>query len=184
MGQVDFCFSVINVQYLVHSVTVPIFIILFFRSIPVMKRWTVSLIGLYLLSFDVIADVLGKHDGTVSVTDKVMALCGFGRIWFTVNWWSESIHSDGTGKYRLLREKHKIWDLMYETFPSIALQVYAGLTTDIPSVTLAASIGFSVLSVSFTIIKHLRNINIFTASTVAGSNALNKSSDPNQAVGS
>merc|ERR1719361_2557954 len=54
----SFCEWTINLQYLLHSGSVPVFIILFFRSISTMKPWTVSLIGLYLLSFDVFSDLL------------------------------------------------------------------------------------------------------------------------------
>ena len=185
----SFCSSILNIQCIVLSLTIPIYIILLFRSIPTLKQWTMSLVGIYLVAFEVfsdfvviyyfidekqvilvvlqiafivfgqvigaVADAFGRHRDELSVTDKVMASVGFARIWFTIKWWAEIAVNGESGKYGALRRKHKIWNLMYESFPSIALQIYAALTTDLPPATLIASIIFSTVSVSFTMIRSL-----------------------------
>ena len=105
-----------------------------------------------------ISDVFGEHSENLSVVDKVMASMGFGRIWFTVNWWNERLTQDGIGKYKVLRQKHKIWDLLYEAFPTVTLQIYAAMTTDVAPTALVASITISAVCVSFSTILYLRTL--------------------------
>ena len=102
------------------------------------------------------SDVFGEHSENLAVIDKVMASVGFGRIWFTVNWWNEVMTQDGIGKYKVLRQKHKIWDLLYEAFPTVTLQIYAAMTTDVALTALVASITISAVCVSFSTILYLR----------------------------
>ena len=179
---VYFCSAVINVQYIVHSFFIPIYIFLLFRSIEQLRPLSMSLVGAFLVAFDVftdlvvtfyfieermpifaalqmlfiitgqvvgaIVDVFADERDEVTRTDKVMALLGFGRIWFTVHWWKERMTQDGTGRYKVLRQKHKIWDLLYDSFPTVALQVYAARTTNVPAAALVFSIVTSAVSVS------------------------------------
>ena len=104
------------------------------------------------------SDVFGEHSENLSVIDKVTAFFGFGRIWFTVNWWNEVMTQDGMGKYKVLRQKHKIWDLLYEAFPTVTLQVFAAMTSDVALTALVASITISAVSVSFSTIRYLRDL--------------------------
>ena len=119
-NSIYFCSAVVNVQYIVHSFCIPIYIFLLFKSLPSIRLLSTSLFGLYLTAFDLfsdfvvvfyfiveqepifaflqlmfivtgqvvgaISDVFGSEHGSYSVIDKVMAVTGFGRIWFTVNW--------------------------------------------------------------------------------------------------
>ena len=189
---VYFCSAVVNVQYIVHSFFIPIYIFFLFRSIKQLRPLSMSLIGAFLVAFDVftdlvvafyfieermpifaalqmlfiitgqvvgaIVDVFGDEMDEVTRTDKVMALLGFGRIWFTVNWWKERMTQDGTGRYKVLRQKHKIWDLLYDSFPTVALQVYAARTSNVPATALVFSIVLSAVSVSFSTILYLATL--------------------------
>ena len=186
------CSAVVNVQYIVHSFCIPIYIFLLFKAIPLLQPLSTSLFGLYICAFDkfsdlvvvfyfiveqepifaalqllfivtgqvvgAISDVVVDVDDSYSVTDKLMAITGFGRIWFTVNWCKESITQDGNGKYGILRRKHKIWDLLYEAFPTVGLQIYAAMTTTVPVQALVISIMISALSVSFSTTMYLRDL--------------------------
>ena len=101
------------------------------------------------------SDVFARDFGQLSVVDKIMASVGFGRIWFTVNWWEEKLNQDDNGMYGVLRQKHKIWDLLYEAFPTVALQIYAAMTTNVPPQALVASIFISAVSISFSTVLYL-----------------------------
>ena len=117
-----------------------------------------------------VSDVFGEHNDELSAIDKVMALTGFGRIWFTVKWWNETLTVDGNGKYKVLRQKHKIWDLMYESFPTVALQIYASMTTDVPTSALVISIMFSAVSVTVSSIRYLNSLLEVTTPTAPTAN--------------
>ena len=185
-----FCKSVVNVQYLIHSFLIPIYIMLLFRSIPQLRPLASSLVGIYLVAVDIYSDMVvvfffineteyifaglqilviitGQVVGAITdvfeggndkftTTDKVMAGLGFGRIWFTMKWWNEKITTeDDNGKFKILRQKHKIWDLLFEAFPTVALQIYASMTTNVSLTALAASIIISSVSASFSTIRYL-----------------------------
>ena len=184
-----FCSSMVNVQYIVHSFFIPIYIFLLFRTVPQLRPLSTSLIGLYLVALDVysdlvvvyffideteyvfavlqllfvitgqvvgaVSDVFARDFEQLSVVDKVIASLGFGRIWFTVNWWEEKLCQDESGMYGVLRQKHKIWDLLYEAFPTVALQIYASMTTNVPPQALVASIFISAVSISFSTMLYL-----------------------------
>lgn len=105
-----------------------------------------------------ITDVLGDRSGNASRTDLVMALLGYGRIWFGVNAWKETASADGMRHYKVLSKKHKIWELMYETFPTVALQIYAVMTIDVPVWALVLSITLSAVKVSYSSISYLQSL--------------------------
>ena len=194
-----FCSAIVNVQYILHSFFIPIYIFLFFHSLPALQRLKISLLGLYLVALDVfldmvvvfffiaeteyifavlqvlaiisgqvagaVSDVSDEQHGDFTFTDKLMAATGFGRVWFTVNWWKETLTTeDNNGKYMALRKKHKIWDLLYEAFPTVALQIFAAMTTTVSSTALVVSIVTSVLSISFAITIYIKDLLSVTTS--------------------
>ena len=195
-----FCFAIINVQYFVHSFSIPVYILLLFDSLPTLNRLKISIIGIYFVCIDVFSDfvvvyffideteylfavlqiiaiIAGQTIGAVSdvfskihedftTADKVMALMGFGRTWFTVNWWKETLTTeDDNGKYKVLRKKHKIWDLLYETFPTIGLQIFAAMTTNVSPIALLISIVTSIISICFSITIYLKDLLSVTRAT-------------------
>ena len=88
----------------------------------------------------------------MSRKDRMIAFVGFGTLYFKVKSWSEvnqsHIGSEG-GIYTKLAIKHKIWVIMFETFPSLVLQIYASFVQRDSqlSLTLISSITFSLLHV-------------------------------------
>eukprot|EP01084_Bolivina_argentea_P102358 183386_1 len=53
-----FCMIIINVQYLVHVVMIPVYIILIFFVIEELKQWKSNVLSMYLMSFDVTTDFI------------------------------------------------------------------------------------------------------------------------------
>eukprot|EP01083_Nonionella_stella_P266102 900612_1 len=99
---------------------------------------------------------MGAVYNKLTTTDKVLSMLGFGRVWFVINSWSESQQNP---VYFQLYNKHKIWDLMYENIPTVALQVYAALVMEgNTSLAIIISITISVLSMSYTTWMYLVNI--------------------------
>jgi len=80
---------------------------------------------------------------------------GLSRSLFLIKSWCEI---DGENVYKALSNKHKIWELMFEGFPSITLQIYALMTSDEFSETFLISITFSIVSISFNAWMYLVNV--------------------------
>eukprot|EP01084_Bolivina_argentea_P314598 544911_1 len=179
---VAMCYYVINVQFVIYSLFVPVYIVLIFFTFKELKQWKMDIISTYLVSFDVISDILviykfvqnkhyqfaalqisfiaiGQIIGSFSdnfsnlsirltKTDKLMAILGFARPWFLINSWKEGKHETAT-VYTVLFNKHRIWEIIYESFPSIALQIYALFSTNADPFILLISMSISVVSLSF-----------------------------------
>ena len=99
--------------------------------------------------------LFGKQYEDLNKMDKFMSFIGFSANYFKIRGWSESDTDDGI--YTKLAYKHKIWSVMFETFPSMGLQIYAtldstGLTI---SMTLISSIIFSCLNVAFSVWRYI-----------------------------
>ena len=173
---------------------VPFSIIYLFWVIKPLKRFTISIISIYLVTLDVLTDILvifywifrgdyiwaiiqimfiligqifgafssyivheDKEISSVSLTrvDKIMSFLGFGRAWFSIKSWSDTSKQQ---KYRKFYRKHKIFELMYESFPTVTLQLYVSLVSDQYSSTIFRSILFSFLSMSYSVILYLSAI--------------------------
>ena len=75
---------------------------------------------------------------------KVMVVLGLGRLWYGVRSWSEESSYD---QFRVL----KIWEMIFESFPTVALQFYITLKSrDQFSVSIIISLVTSFLSITFT----------------------------------
>ena len=81
---------------------------------------------------------------------------------FTMKFWDEAVSKRAVsnqpvsvGKYKTLRTRSKIWEMMYESFPGMVLQLYAAMTTNVPVEALLVSIFVSAVTVSVTVIQYL-----------------------------
>ena len=178
------CTVVLNVVYLLHSFMVPVYIILIFFAIKELATWKYGLISMYLVSFDVITNLiviyyffqngdyffaalqilftfLGHTFGSISnnlfgdeyenlsTVDKILSFMGFGRIYFRIKSWSEV--KDDNKIYTKLATKQRIWGMMFESFPSIVLHVYAYVIAKQFSLSLVSSIVVSCISISYNV---------------------------------
>eukprot|EP01083_Nonionella_stella_P301135 1031525_1 len=177
-----------TVPYSIHCVSIPLYIIIIFATIEELKKWKLSIISMYLVSFDIVTDIIviyyfivETHDYIFAIlqisfiltgqvfgafsdnlsaisdiklttTDKVASLFGFSGPWFLIKSWSEV---NGETMYLQLSKKHKIWELMFEGFPSVALQIYALLVIDESSGAIIPSIVISSLKIAFTVWMYL-----------------------------
>lgn len=53
-----FCFRFLNVIYLSHTFLIPVYIILMFAAIKELKNWKIGILSMYLVSFDVVTDIV------------------------------------------------------------------------------------------------------------------------------
>ena len=83
-----------------------------------------------------------------NLLDKLMSLIGFGRAWFIISSWSDRSSNEN---YRKLYKKHKIYELMYESFPSVTLQLYATFVSDQISVSIIQCILATFVSMSWNV---------------------------------
>eukprot|EP01083_Nonionella_stella_P210399 761734_1 len=177
-----------TLAYSIHCVIIPLYIIIIFATIEELKKWKLSIISMYLVSFDIVTDIIviyyfivETHDYIFAIlqisfiltgqvfgafsdnlsaisdiklttTDKVASLFGFSGPWFLIKSWSEV---NGETMYLQLSKKHKIWELMFEGFPSVALQIYALLVIDESSGAIIPSIVISSLKIAFTVWMYL-----------------------------
>ena len=91
----------------------------------------------------------------LDVFDKIIALFGFGRPWFFIRSWSDTSKEQ---KYAKLYRKHKIFELMYESFATVALQLYVSLVSNHFSLTIFQSLLASFLSISYSVLTFLMTI--------------------------
>jgi len=110
----------------------------------------------YFAVFQILCIFIGKlfgafshsifNDGVILTRmDKILSFFGLGRSWFLINSWRAN---DKENMYMILYRKSEIWEIMFELFPGIALQIYALLTLEIHSLSLIVSIFFSVLTIN------------------------------------
>ena len=78
----------------------------FWNTEPIFAALQIAFVALGQIT-GAVSDVFGDQNDALSVTDKVMAILGFGRFWFTINFWRER-QGGRIEKYGLLRQKHKI----------------------------------------------------------------------------
>ena len=62
--------------------------------------------------------------------------------------------------YTKLAQKHEIWAIMYESFPSITLALYASLMADSFSFSLISSIMFSCVTIAVNVWRYLFNVSV------------------------
>ena len=80
--------------------------------------------------------------------DKLMSLFGFGRAWLVIKSWSDTSENEN---YRKLYKKHKIYELMYESIPSVTLQIYVALISDQISISITQCIFATFVSMSWSV---------------------------------
>ena len=110
--------------------------------------------------------LFGEEYENLRKWDKRMAYLGFGANYFKIKSWRETA-TKKAGIYTKLSQKHKIWAVMFEIFPSLALQIYASLVdanTEL-SVTLNASIILSCINITFTVWWYMVEITHITKSS-------------------
>eukprot|EP01084_Bolivina_argentea_P151530 264477_1 len=91
--------------------------------------------------------------------DKILALVGLGGPWFLINSWSEEETKESKPKkYLSLYNKYKIWELMFESFPSVGLQIYALLVQNNVSISIILSILISIISITYSTWIYLVNL--------------------------
>eukprot|EP01084_Bolivina_argentea_P187756 323351_1 len=178
------CSEILNVIYIVHSFGVPMYIILIFFTIKELKQWKFDLISIYLVSFDVLTNIIviyyfitdthdymfaalqilftilghifgsfsnslfGEEYNNLSKTDKILSFAGFGRPWFSVKSWIE-IYDEKI--YTKLATKQRIWGLMFESFPTVTLHLYAVLIAKHFSFSLISSIVVSCIAITYNV---------------------------------
>merc|ERR1712228_404281 len=91
---------------------------------------------------------LFSEDFDITRNDKIFSIFGFSGPWFLINSWNEN---NGMNKYKTLYTKYKIWELMFESFPSVTLQIYVSLVKDNVTMAITVSIIVSVLTISFNV---------------------------------
>ena len=104
--------------------------------------------------------LFGEEYENLTICDKCMAFLGFGAQYFKIKSWSEVGDNAADHIYERLEMKHQIWTVMFETFPSLGLQIYASLVepnTEL-SVALTASIMFSCLRVTVTVYNYMLDV--------------------------
>eukprot|EP01083_Nonionella_stella_P013533 38104_1 len=174
------CYYIINIQFIVHALCIPIYITIIFYSFKELKSWKTDIISMYLVMFDIATDcfviyqfiiasdyifavlliafiLLGQIFGTFATDfvgqtkaqyltkgDKILTFIGLSGSWFIIKSWSYP-------KYIKLARRHKVWAIMFENMPSVALQLYALLTTNVSSTSLTLSISLivSVCTITF-----------------------------------
>ena len=179
------CLYIINVQYGLHAMLLPVYIIVIFFSIAPISKWKFDLIQMYLVSFDVMTDVVVIYY-FVSTNDYIFAvlsssfiiigqifgsfseMCGKDKMdhltrgdkvlalfGFAGPWFIIKSWTDR--KYALLEHKHQIWEIMFENMPGVALQIYAALTSgeDTNTGALTVSIFVSVVTISYSVWMYL-----------------------------
>ena len=175
----DFCLSVFS-SYLVLFDIYSDFIVIYYFFKDDHPLFALSQIAFIVLGQIVgaVADIFVGNTDDLSTADRLLSASGFGSLWFTVKWWEESTKMKSgfygnkycSAKYQLLRTKNKIWEMMYELFPGMVLQIYAALTTTVPTAALVVSISFSAISVSFTSIRYFLKLTavVLTSNTESG----------------
>eukprot|EP01084_Bolivina_argentea_P132456 233748_1 len=117
----------------------------------------VALLCLFIFSGQIMgsfADNFSHLNDKLTKTDKIISLIGFSRIWFLINSWSEQ---NEDRKYLKLYNKHKIWEIMFESFPTITFETYALILnvrdpfSEINLFALYFSIFFSLISVTYNV---------------------------------
>ena len=123
----------------------------------------------FLISFTIFSNVFGTISNkwfgeqyqNLSNMDKIIGFLGLGANYFKIKSWRQ-LNQDEDGIYTKLAMKHKIWGVMFETFPSLALRIYASLVTDSSetdkSLSLRASILFSCVNVMFSVWQYIVKI--------------------------
>eukprot|EP01084_Bolivina_argentea_P115483 205351_1 len=77
--------------------------------------------------------------------DIILSIFGFSEAWFLIQSW---INEE---KYKPLQKKMKIWELFYQSIPSLCIQIYALMVIDVSVLLLAISITISTFSVIFSL---------------------------------
>merc|ERR1712218_598465 len=104
-------------------------------------------------TFIVLGQIFGSFSDTLSGNkfdklsrkEKIMAFFGFSGPWFIVKTWSDQ-------NYAILQQKHRIWEIIYENLPGVALQIYAALTSiEDNRTSLIISICVSTCTVSYSV---------------------------------
>eukprot|EP01083_Nonionella_stella_P268886 909269_1 len=185
----NLCYYVLNIQYIVLSILIPIYVIIIFWMFKELKNWKAGLASMYLISFDLISDVfviyqfLENHDyqfAAFQITfmivgqmfgafsgicfdhgyqldplDRILNFFGLSDMWFLIKTWTET---ELENKYKTLYQKHKIWEIMYQSIPSLALQVYALFVTETSPFVLVSSTALSMITATFDISSYLAGV--------------------------
>ena len=186
---------VIKFPFITNSIMFPLYIILIFMTFPEIKRFKFDIMGMYLVAFDEVTDIIviiyffgtgdylfaviqifcilsgnvfgafsnnlfGEEYKALTKADKIVSLAGFGRPWFIIKSWNEVDNEENDKMYTKLQKRHEIWAIMYESFPSIVLTIYASLIAEKFSLSLIVSIVISCTTVSFNTWRYLIDLSI------------------------
>ena len=103
--------------------------------------------------------LFGDEYKELTKADKIFSFFGFGRPWFIIKSWVEKNNDDNNDvMYTNLSKKHEIFAIMYESFPSIVLTIYAQLVAETFSSSLIFSIAVSSLNISFSTWKYIISV--------------------------
>eukprot|EP01083_Nonionella_stella_P196484 722940_1 len=177
------CSMIININFVVHALFIPLYIMVIFYSVKELSQWKTDLIQMYLVAFDIVTDiiviyyfannkhyifavlssifiVLGQIVGTFSehcTGHKSETLTTTDKIMaalgFSSPWFIINSWSDP--RYYILEHKHQIWEMMFENMPGVALQVYAAITQEEGGASLGISITVSVITITFSLWMYL-----------------------------
>ena len=115
-------------------------------------------------------NVTDKKCAHHNIIQLSLVVTGFGRLYFGVRPW-------GAEKQFLRFQRLKVWEMIFESFPTVALQFYIVLRTNSPTHVLASLI-VSFISISFTFYKILLTDTIINSDSLSITN--NNSSNNNR----
>eukprot|EP01084_Bolivina_argentea_P120633 213846_1 len=84
----------------------------------------------------------------LSKTEKCFSFFGFGRQYFIIRSWTDTSPND---RYKQMNQRLKAWELMFESFPSVGLQIYVFFVTNQYRASIVQSVIASILSMSWTV---------------------------------
>ena len=114
----------------------------FFASLQILFTFLAHIFG----SFS--NNLFGAEYNNLSKCDKILSFTGLGRPYFKIKSWIE-VSENSSKIYTKLANKHRIWGIMFESFPSITLHLYASLIAKQFSFELITSIIVSIISISY-----------------------------------
>eukprot|EP01083_Nonionella_stella_P268887 909271_1 len=109
--------------------------------------------------------IWSDHGYQLNVLDRILNFLGFSDMWFLIKSWTET---ELENKYKNLYQKHKIWEIMYQSTPSLALQVYALFVTETSPFLLVSSAALSMITVTV-------DISLYLAGAIAEKDKTDKS---------